>query len=180
MAHVPRKSSSSLKPRKVLLHLFQAEGQEQNPGSCDLHRTVSSVPWSRELYCSGCILQKSSLRLGGERGWSPWVPLELFDAELPCTAQQRNTHRSRDCTEPCWTFFPPLLLISPPKLSSCLFCQLGGGTSLPQQHPVPPVLFCSRAAACPEPTQQLLVQVQADADHIRTQPFAGIISVPHF
>lgn len=112
MAHIPRKSSSSLKPCQVLLHLFQAEGQEQNPGSCDLHRTVSSVPWSWELYCSGCILWKSSLRLGGEQGWSLWVPLELSDAELPCTPQQCDTHRSCDCTEPCWTFFSPSINFS--------------------------------------------------------------------
>lgn len=74
------------------------EGQEQNPGICDLHHTVSSVPWSLELYCSGCILWKSLVRLGGEQGWSPQVPPELSDAELPRTAQQR------DCTDPCWTF----------------------------------------------------------------------------
>jgi len=145
MTHVPRKSSSSQKPCQVLLRLFQVEGQEQNPGSCDLHCTVSRVLWSQELYCSGCILQKSSLRLDSEQGWSPWVPLELSDAELPCTAQQCDMHHSRDCTEPCWKFFRPLLLISSPKLSSCLLCQLGGGTSggasLPQQRPIPPELL---------------------------------------
>lgn len=141
------------------------------------------MPWSWELYRSGCILWKSSLRLGSEQGWSPQVPLELSDAALPCTSQQHSTTTrtiAMTALNPAGHFFPPLLAIFPSKL--CSIFSVSWVEALLEAHPCcSSVLFllCS-AAACPEPTWQLLVWVRAPAKHIHTQPSAEIISVPHF
>lgn len=89
--------------------------------------------------------------------------------EKGCPARLSSTTCTIAVTalNPAGHISPPLLLSSSPELS-CLFCQLGGGRSLLQQCPVPSMLSCSRDAACPEPTQQLLVWMWASADYMHT------------